>query len=60
VYKRQDNDVYPAKQLGMRTVRIRQGWASCQEPRSPEYEADVTVDTIDALSEVLAPGLRGI
>ena len=49
---RPDNDIYPAKQLGMRTIRIRQGWASCQLPRSEEYEADVTVDYLDDINVV--------
>ena len=49
---RPDNDIYPAKQLGMRTVRVRQGSASCQHPRSEEYEADVTVNDLDELGEV--------
>ena len=50
---RPDNDIYPAKQLGLRTIRVRQGSASCQEPRSPEYEADVTVGSLGELGEVL-------
>ncbi|MFH1512949.1 MAG: HAD family hydrolase [Bacillota bacterium] len=49
---RPDNDVYPAKQLGMRTVRIRQGSAACQSPRSAEYEADVTVDNLEEFGVV--------
>ena len=50
---RLDNDIYPAKKLGMRTIRVRQGWATCQEPRSEEYEADVTVNTLAELGDVL-------
>ena len=50
---RPDNDIYPAKQLGIRTVRIRQGSAACQAPRSPAYEADVTVDSLSELDTVL-------
>jgi len=50
---RPDNDVYPAKRLGLRTIRVRQGVAACQVPRSPEYEADATVDNLDALGGIL-------
>lgn len=46
---RPDNDIYPAKRLGMRTVRIRQGYAACQEPKSGEYEADRTVGSLAEL-----------
>ena len=46
---RPDNDIYPAKRLGLKTVRIRQGYAASQEPRSPDYEADVTVDHLTDL-----------
>jgi HAD superfamily hydrolase (TIGR01549 family) len=49
---RPDNDIYPAKQLGLRTIRIRQGSASCQQPRSEAYEADATVDTLDGLNAI--------
>jgi HAD superfamily hydrolase (TIGR01509 family) len=50
---RPDNDIYPAKRLGLRTIRIRQGAAACQVPRSPEYEADATVDNLDELEALL-------
>jgi HAD superfamily hydrolase (TIGR01509 family) len=47
---RPDNDIYPAKLLGMHTIRICQGSAACQLPRSEEYEADVTVDGLGDLA----------
>lgn len=50
---RPDNDIYPAKRLGLRTIRVRQGPTAVQSPRSPEYEADVTVDTLDGVNGVL-------
>lgn len=49
---RPDNDIYPAKKLGMRTIRIKQGYASSQEPKSAEYAADATVDNLKELLEV--------
>jgi putative hydrolase of the HAD superfamily len=50
---RPDNDIYPAKLLGMHTIRVRQGYAACQLPRSEEYEADVTVENLDELNALL-------
>jgi len=38
-----DNDIRPAKAIGMATVRIRQGLAKVQEPREFADEADVTI-----------------
>lgn len=50
---RPDNDIYPAKRLGMKTVRIKQGYAACQEPSSDEYESDVTIDGLADLIALL-------
>ncbi len=55
---RPDNDIYPAKRLGMKTVRVKQGHAACQEPRSGEYEADVTIERLRELPG-LFPGVAG-
>jgi len=49
---RPDNDIYPAKQLGLRTIRIRQGTSYTQLPKSEEYEADATVHSLGGLSEI--------
>jgi len=38
-----DNDIVPAKQLGMVTVRVLQGWMNVQMPRGEEEMADFTV-----------------
>lgn len=46
---RPDNDIYPAKRLGMRTVRVTQGYARFQPARGAEYEADMTVASIEDL-----------
>jgi 8-oxo-dGTP diphosphatase/putative hydrolase of the HAD superfamily len=47
---RVDNDIIPAKKMGMKTVRVRQGmwkyWEVCGEEEQADYE-------IDDLSEVL-------
>ncbi len=43
---RTDNDVAPAKALGMRTVLIRQGYAGYHVVRGAGEEPDATVDTL--------------
>lgn len=48
---RLDNDVAPAKALGMKTVRVRQGFGVLQSPRS---EADTPDFEIGSLSELPA------
>lgn len=50
---RLDNDVIPAKKLGMRTVWVRQGMGGLAAPRAPEEEPDVTIDHIDQLFDFL-------
>lgn len=41
-----DKDVIPAKAVGMRTIRVRVGIHSTQEPRTPEEMPDVEVQTV--------------
>jgi HAD superfamily hydrolase (TIGR01549 family) len=50
---RVDNDIRPAKSLGMRTVRIVQGAARLQSPRGPEETADFTARNIGEVVEWL-------
>ena len=47
---RLDNDIAPAKSIGMRTVWIKQGFGKCQTPLS---EKDTPDYTIEHLSELL-------
>ncbi len=47
---RLDNDIEPAKALGMETVWIRQGFGRCQ---TPSTEADTPDHTIDCITELL-------
>ena len=49
---RPDNDVGPAKRLGMATVRILRGSASRFVPASPEEEADYTVRDLTEIPEL--------
>ena len=46
---RLDNDIFPAKALGMTTVWIRQGFGGLQTPRGPEYTPDKTVCSLTEL-----------
>lgn len=50
---RLDNDIYPAKKLGMQTIWIRQGFAAYQTPSGPEYEADYAADSLRELLIIL-------
>ena len=50
---RLDNDICPAKKLGMKTIRIKQGFAAYQSPTGPEYEADYTVNNLKKLLTIL-------
>lgn len=50
---RLDNDIAPAKKLGMNTVWIQQGFAIYQKPESAEYEPDYTINHLSMLEELL-------
>lgn len=50
---RLDNDIYPAKKMGMRTIWIKQGFGGVQMPISLEYEPDFSVNSLDELSKIL-------
>jgi haloacid dehalogenase superfamily, subfamily IA, variant 3 with third motif having DD or ED/haloacid dehalogenase superfamily, subfamily IA, variant 1 with third motif having Dx(3-4)D or Dx(3-4)E len=50
---RLDNDIYPAKKLGMKTMWIRQGYGGMCEPMSEEYMPDYTVYTLPEILTIL-------
>jgi len=50
---RLDIDIYPAKLLGLRTVRVLVGPYAAQEPPTPFHEPDITIRTIAELPEIL-------
>ncbi|MDR1409444.1 MAG: HAD family hydrolase [Oscillospiraceae bacterium] len=50
---RLDNDIYPAKKLGMKTIWIRQGFGGITEPMSADYEADYAVNTLPEILGIL-------
>lgn len=52
---RLDNDIFPAKAMGFKTVWIRQGLAGkFQIPKSDEFQPDFTVDSLAQLPEIFA------
>lgn len=50
---RLDNDIIPAKKLGMKTIWIRQGFAIYQNPRNAEEQPDYIVDSLAELKKIL-------
>lgn len=48
-----DNDIKPAKALGMQTVRILQGVGRLQKPRTDDERPDATVKDLTELSGIL-------
>lgn len=49
---RLDNDIYPAKKLGMKTVWVKQGIAAYQKPQSDAYMADFTVNSLPEIIDI--------
>lgn len=50
---RLDNDIIPAKKLGMKTIWIRQGFAIYQNPQSTAEQPDYIVDRLSELKKIL-------
>ena len=50
---RLDNDILPAKSLGMKTVWIRQGFGALQKPLSESEEPDFTVNELSELLDIM-------
>lgn len=49
---RLDNDIYPAKALGMKTVWIKQGFAVYQKPEDAAHEPDAVADNLSQLKDL--------
>ncbi len=49
---RLDNDIFPAKKLGMKTIWIKQGFAIYQNPTNSDYEADYTINSLTDLNDI--------
>ncbi len=50
---RLDNDIEPAKRLGMHTARVLTGTAIGQKPHCPAEEPDITVKNLTELKEIM-------
>jgi len=50
---RLDNDIFPAKKLGMKTVWIKQGFGGMQSPLSEEYVPDREVMSLTDLIKLM-------
>lgn len=50
---RPDNDIAPAKRLGMRTIRVTQGLGGLMPVRREDERADATVPSLSALLMIL-------
>ena len=48
-----DNDIAPAKQLGMKTVWVRQGFSKYQSAKSVSVQPNFIVDKVSELVKVL-------
>lgn len=51
---RLDNDIIPAKQLGIKTVWVRQGFAKYQSIKSNDEQPDYIIDSIADILDILA------
>lgn len=49
---RLDNDIYPAKKLGFKTVWVKQGFGAYQTPISSEYIPDYSVNFLSELKYI--------
>jgi len=50
---RVDNDIRPARRMGWKTVRVRQGIARGQLPREPAEQPEHEIDSIKQLDDIL-------
>lgn len=50
---RLDNDIYPAKKLGIGTIWVKQGFSVYQTPENEAHTPDFTVSSITEILEIL-------
>lgn len=50
---RLDNDIFPAKHIGMKTIWIKQGFGGMQKAKTEEYVPDVEILGLSELLEIL-------
>lgn len=49
---RLDNDIAPAKNLGMKTIRIKQGFGKYAVPENEAEKADYTVNHLNEICQL--------
>lgn len=49
---RLDNDIYPAKKIGMKTVWVKQGFGGMQKVLGEEYVPDAEIDALTELMDL--------
>ena len=52
IVDRLDNDVFPTKNAGMKTVRVRQGLSILQSPRDERYVPDFEAASLAGLCRI--------
>ena len=50
---RLDNDIFPAKALGMKTIWIKQGFGGLQTPKSEEFQPETEIHCLSDLLHIL-------
>lgn len=50
---RLDNDIFPAKSIGMNTIWIKQGFGGMQKPMTDKYYPDVEITNLRELLYIL-------
>ena len=50
---RLDNDIFPAKTIGMKTIWIKQGFGGMQKPKTEEYLPDIEIKNLSELLNIL-------
>jgi|GEM_PF-4201954 phosphoglycolate phosphatase-like HAD superfamily hydrolase len=50
---RLDNDIFPAKNIGMKTIWIKQGFGGMQNPKTDEYLPHTEIASLSELLDIL-------
>jgi HAD superfamily hydrolase (TIGR01509 family) len=51
---RLDNDIFPAKRLGMKTIWVKQGWGGLAAPMTFDYMPDPTISSLSELPTAIS------
>ena len=55
---RVDNDIVPAKKMGMKTIWIKQGFGKYWQIRGEYEQADYVVDNLNEIIEILMDSVK--